>query len=90
MSSTISLSPQTYHLLVQQAKRVHQTPDSLAEELLQRSLASNPEQWQREFESLIERVQERSSRFSSDEIEADITAASQEVKELRRAHRRAS
>jgi hypothetical protein len=44
--------------------------------------------WRQAFETLIARVQARTARFSSEEIEADINAAADEVKELRRARRR--
>lgn len=90
MASIISLSAQVYDLLVQHARSAHQTPEALAEDLLRRSLTGDSSQWQQEFESLLTRVQSRTARFSSAEIEADITAAAEEAKELRRARRRAS
>jgi soluble cytochrome b562 len=46
------------------------------------------QQWRQAFDALISRVQARTSQFSSEEVEADITAAANEVKELRRAHHR--
>ena len=48
---------------------------------------TNEEHWRREFEALLTRVQARTSSFSAEEIEADITAAAHEVKEARRARR---
>jgi hypothetical protein len=85
MSSTITLSRQVYNLLVQQAQQANQTPDTLAEDLLRRSLTTETQQWRESFDALIRRVQARTSQFSSEEIEADITVAAEEVKELRRA-----
>ena len=41
------------------------------------------------FDALLARVQANSEQYSSEEIEADITVAAQEVKELRRARRSA-
>lgn len=84
MSSMITLSPQVYDLLVQRARQTCQTPDILAENLLHRSLTIETQQWRHAFDALISRVQARTSRFSSEEIEADITAAAEEMKELRR------
>lgn len=88
MSSTITLSQQVYDLLVQQARQVHQAPDALAESLLRHSLATNMHQWRQRFDALISQIHERTSHFSSQEIEADITNAATEAKELRRARRR--
>jgi len=88
MSSTINLSEQVYDLLIQQARQAHQTPDALAENLLRRSLSTELQQWRHAFDTLIRQVHARTSRFESEEIEADITAAAAEAKELRRARRR--
>lgn len=44
--------------------------------------------WRREFEALLTRVQARTATFSSEEIEADITAAAREAEEARRVRRR--
>ena len=34
--------------------------------------------WERKFAALLEQVQSKTDRFATDEIEADITAATQE------------
>ncbi len=47
------------------------------------------ERWQTEFQALTARVHARTVAFASDEIEADITLAAAQAKELRRAHRTA-
>jgi predicted CopG family antitoxin len=88
MSHTITISPQVYELLAQQARQARQSPDVIAESLLRRSLTTETQAWQEAFESLVARVQARTAQFSSEEIEADITAAADEVKELRRARHR--
>lgn len=88
MANAITLSPQVYTLLIQEARQVRQTPDLLAENILFRSLRTERQAWRQAFDALISRVQARTARFSSTEIEADITAAAEEVKELRRARRR--
>ena len=90
MSFSVLVSPQVYDLLAKQAKQSQQTPDALAEDILRSSLTADLEQWRREFESLIKRVQSKTAQFGSAEIEADITVAAEEVRELRRARRRAN
>jgi len=87
MSHTITISPQVYELLAQQARQARQSPDAIAESLLRRSLTTEKQEWREAFEALIARVQARTARFNSEEIEADITAAASEVRELRRACR---
>ena len=87
MSSTISLSPQLYDLVAQRAEKAHITPDALAEHLLRRELGGEDD-WREAFEALMRRVHSRTERFSSAEIEADISAATAEVRERRRATHR--
>ena len=87
MSQAISLSEPTYALLQRLADRERLSPDLLAERLLSERLSAEFVVWREEVEALIAKVQTRTLRFSSAEIEADITAASAEIKELRRARR---
>ena len=63
--------------------------DIEAFDALRQYLNSEERVWQPAFEKLIAQVQARTARFSSEEIEADITAAADEVRELRHAHRSA-
>lgn len=41
------------------------------------------DQWEKAFESLLNSIHKRTGKYSSEEIEADITQASLEVKESR-------
>jgi predicted DNA-binding antitoxin AbrB/MazE fold protein len=43
-----------------------------------RLIVTSEAEWQRKFAALLEQVQGRTHRFATDEIEADITAATQE------------
>jgi len=89
MINTVSVYPDVYSLLRQRAQQAHTSPDALANEALRQYLGLEEQTWQQALESLIARIQARTAEFSSEEIEADITAAAAEVKELRRAHRSA-
>lgn len=89
MINSISLSPDVYTLLRQRAQQVQTSPDTLANEALRQFLSLEEQTWRQSLESLIARVQARTAEFSSEEIEADITAASDEVRESRRARRSA-
>jgi len=89
MINTISLSPDVYTLLRQRAQQIQSSPDALANEALRQYLSLEEQAWHQAFEKLIARVQARTAKFSSEEIEADITAASDEVRELRRVRRSA-
>ncbi len=43
-----------------------------------RLIVTSEAEWQRKFAALLEQVQSKTDRFAPDEIEADITAATQE------------
>jgi predicted DNA-binding antitoxin AbrB/MazE fold protein len=43
-----------------------------------RLIVTSEADWERQFAALLERVQSKTDRFSSAEIEADITAATRE------------
>jgi hypothetical protein len=87
MSNTISLPPDVYMLLRKRAQQEHTSPDTLAELAVRRYLDSNEQDWRSSFETLLAKVQSRTAAFASEEIEADIAAAAEELKELRRARR---
>lgn len=87
MSQNISLTDSTYLLLRREADRERLSPDLLAERLLRERLSAEFVSWREALEALIAKVQARTAHFSSAEIEADVSAASEESKELRRARR---
>ena len=85
---TIAVSPEMYTALRQRAQQVRTSPDKVVEEALRVYFGHEEQAWQHAFEGLIAKVQARTLPFSSAEIEADITAAADEVRELRCARRR--
>ena len=89
MTYSVSLSPDVYVLLRQRARQSKVSPDTLADDTLRRYLHQEEPTWRQSFDALLARVQANSEQYSSEEIEADITVAAQEVKELRRARRSA-
>jgi predicted transcriptional regulator len=89
MSYTISLAPDVYTLLQERARQNHTSPDHLANEALRKYLGELNPAWRQEIDALIARVQERTATFAENEIEADIRAAADEVREARHARRRA-
>ncbi len=88
MLHSISLSQEVYNLLQQRARQTRTSPDALAEDTLRRHLGLADPGWQQALDRLLAKVQARSAGFDPAEIEADITAAADEVKELRRARHR--
>jgi predicted DNA-binding protein len=87
MDRTVSLPSQLYERLEQKSQQLHQTPERVVAELVQRYLSESDDRWQAEVLELLSRVHSGTSAFSSAEIEADITSAAAEAKEVRRAHR---
>jgi hypothetical protein len=85
---TIRISESIFDMLDREAKRNRLSPNALAERLLAERLSADEHAWREQFESLLARVHARMARFDPNEIEADITAASSEVKARRRAYRR--
>lgn len=65
------------------------SPDTLANDPIVGNVQQEVPTWRQSFDALLARVQANSKQYSSEEIEADITAAAEEVKELRRARRSA-
>ncbi len=90
MTYSVSVSPDVYALLRQRASQSHVSPDTLADSTLRRYLRQEEPTWRQSFDALLTRVQAHSAQYDSAEIEADITVAASEVKELRRADRSAS
>ncbi len=88
MLRTIAISESIFNMLDREAKRNRLSPNALAERLLTERLSADEKAWREQFESLLARVHARMGQFDPNEIEADITAASSEVKAKHRAHRR--
>jgi hypothetical protein len=87
MTNSVSVSPDVYAMLRQRARQAKVAPETLADDALRRYLHLEEPGWRYAFDALLARVQANSEQFSSEEIEADITAAAEEVKELRRGRR---
>ena len=88
MPHTITISESVYGLLDQEARRARLSLNELADRLLAERLSEERQEWRREFENLLTRVRDRMTAFDPLEIEADISAAADEVKAERCAHRR--
>ncbi len=88
MLRTIAISESIFDMLDREAKRNRLSPNALAERLLAERLSADEQAWREQFENLLARVHARMAQFEPNEIEADITVASSEVKAKRRAHRR--
>jgi hypothetical protein len=89
MLRTLMISESVFDQLARAAKQNRLSPQALAERLLVERLSTEEQAWRTQFESLLARVHARMAGFDPIQIEADITAASSEVKAKRRAHRRA-
>lgn len=85
MNTMIVLSPEIYTLVQQHAQQAHTTPNDLVETALRYYLFQQDAAWQHAFLALIARVHSYTHIYDPQEIEADITAAAMEVKELRHA-----
>ena len=86
-NATIALPENLYRRLALKSQQLERSPEMLLADLVQQYLDDAESRWRAEFEALLARVQARTSVYPSDEIEADITLAAQEVKAARRAHR---
>lgn len=89
MYNTIHLPNRLYTDLVQHSEKLERTPDELVMELVRQYLDENEAAWRARFQALLKRIHQQTEPFSEAEIEADITLAAQEAKELRRARRSA-
>ena len=78
MSHSITISEPVFALLDQEAKRKRVSPNDLAEQVLAEHLSADRQEWRIQFDALLERVRARTRDIKPDEIEADITAASEE------------
>lgn len=87
MSYVITLPRQLYDRLTLKSRRAKRTPDDVVVELVQQYLGQSDDSWQTEFRALVARVNARTVAFAADEIEADISQAAAEARELRCARR---
>lgn len=78
MMHNVTISPDVYTALRQRAQQAKTSLDKVVDELLRSYFSREEQAWQRAFESLVARVQARTTLFNSAEIEADITAAADE------------
>jgi len=85
---TIHLPPRLYQRLTEQSRAQRSAPEEWVAALVARYLEAD-EQWRADFNALLARVQAHSVNLPSTDIEADITQASFEARELRRANRAA-
>lgn len=83
---TIHLPPRLYRRLAEQSRAQRSDPEAWVAALVARYLETD-EQWRADFNALLARVQARAVDFTTTEIEADITQAAAEARELRRAGR---
>jgi formate dehydrogenase maturation protein FdhE len=67
------------------ARQSEISPDTLTDDALRRNVRQEEPTWRQSFEALLAQMQANAEQYSSEEIEADITVAAEEVKELRRA-----
>ncbi|HSN75088.1 MAG TPA: hypothetical protein VL334_08360 [Anaerolineae bacterium] len=70
-------------------RRSEISPDTLADDVPDHHLRLDEPTWRQSFDALLARLQANAEQYSSEEIEADITVAAEEVEELRRARRSA-
>lgn len=85
---TIHLPPRLYRRLKEQSRVQRSAPEELVTTLVSRYLEADA-QWRVDFNALLAKVQARTAGFTSAEIEADITQAAAEARELRHAGRAA-
>lgn len=89
MNSVVTLPNQLYERLLRKSQQLACPPDQVVADLVEQYLDESADRWPDELQALLARVQARTAAFSSDEIEADITAAAAEARELRRGRRAA-
>jgi len=87
MTYSVSVSPDVYAMLRKRARQSKVSPDRLVDDALRQYLSQDEQAWRRSLDALLARVQVHSYSYTSQEIEADITAAAQVVQEMRRANR---
>lgn len=87
MNSVVTLPPHLYERLLRKSRQLDRPPDQVVADLVERYLDEPADRWPAELEALLTRIQARTAAFTSDEIEADITAAAAEAREMRRGRR---
>lgn len=88
MSTVITLPNQLYERLAQKSQQLNRTPEAVVTDLVQQFLSEADDRWQTEFQALIAQVQTRTIAHPAGEIEADITVAAAEARDLSRKPRR--
>ncbi|MEW6366409.1 MAG: hypothetical protein AB1714_17425 [Acidobacteriota bacterium] len=88
MPHTVTISDSVYALLGREARRTKRSLNDRADHLLAEQLGLKQPDWRREFENLLTRVHDRMTAFRPSVIEAEISAAADEVKAEHRARRR--
>ena len=86
---SVNLSPETYEKLVELARRRGASPEDIAEVAVAREFRDRPmssEEWLAEWDSLVASIRSRiPSETTSEELEADLSAAVAWARERRRA-----
>lgn len=88
MGQRIEVPNELYELLQQRAAQLQRSPEQLAAEALRRSLSPGDRAWETRLQQLLAETHERPDLPAPEEIEADISAAAAEARELRRERRR--
>jgi predicted transcriptional regulator len=89
MSQRIEVPNDLYEQLHQRAVQIQRSPDQLATEALRRYLNATAQPWEQRLQQVLTSQHARPDHPLPAEIEADITAAAAEARELRRERRRA-
>lgn len=84
MSHSIAISDDLYERLLQQARRLAVTPEAVAESVLRRELAGPEPAWRQDIEAVVARIRRGAAGQAAEAIEADITEAARETRQLRR------
>lgn len=83
MESVVTLPENLYERLKIKSQQLNRSPEDVVADLVERYLVESDDSWQNEFEALLARVHARTAGFTSEEIEADITAAASEARKAR-------
>jgi hypothetical protein len=89
MSQRIEVPNDLYEQLHQRAVQLQRSPDQFATEALRRYLNATAQPWEQRLQQVLTSQHARPDHPLPAEIEADITAAAAEARELRRERRRA-
>lgn len=88
MAHRIDVPDDLYALLEAQAARTQRSPAQLAADVLRRFLSSSEATWEARLTQVLTMTHAQTAERAPETIEADISAAAAEVRELRRAQRR--